>query len=270
METNNKIPNTIYFFNDVIEELYDYENVIDVNPFIRAYNQMTNLFISNEVIQLDYFEAIENLKSILSTDRFYDWVILIGYKGARLFNYINRHVKFNRVEIFNINRIFFSNLSYGFECDYIYSTAKNININSTANVLIVDDILYTGNTLRKVMEVLRIDPHKADVASLISFKDSINLFSQVYSGYSIDNFTWPIENVELWCFRDFIEEYSLRMKDNINVSFIDDELFCTKQIFGNNYGKAKDIIYEIRNVIKNHSVVELCKAFDLDHPYNCL
>ncbi len=114
------------------------------------------------------------------------------------------------------------------------------------------------------MDLLNLHNVDLSLAVLVSFKDISNRVSKIYSGYYIDKYTWPNDDAELWCFKDFVEKKSLKIKDRESISFIDDRQFCEQQVFGNNYLKAKGAIMKFRECIANIPILDLKREFDIE------
>lgn len=249
-------PQIIYFFNDItLDQMNHIEDISQehLSAIIeQSYIQISELFISNTVVNLEYNQLVQHLISSLENDiSYYSHVILVGNKGADLFERIKKYIKYDKLVLININRVFLTDLSDGFECEYNYDVSSNINTTDN-RILIVDDIVYTGETIKKVIDLLKLGNKNLTVASLIVFKDFVDSVSSIHSGYYIDKYSWPIDNVELWCFKDFIEKRSLNIKGKQSSSFIDDKFFCEKYVFGEHYDCAKSIVEKTRYELANH------------------
>lgn len=260
-------PRKIYFYDDVsmILEKYEYPNKSTlIEQAKRCFKDISSFFISNEIVNLDFSNISINLRNNFVKNTKFDVVIIIGKKGQLTFDAIKSKLEYSSVIKIGIRRIFTQELSCGFDCEYEVDNNVSLDLSKMKSVLIVDDILYTGQTVLKVIDLLNLDNTKVSLAALVSFKDISNRVWKIYSGYNVDKYTWPNDDAELWCFKDFIEKSSLKIKNRDYISFIDDESFCKKQVFGENYIKAKAEISFFRKCISNVPVSDLVSEFDIE------
>lgn len=244
-QSDNQIPRVIYYFND-IEMIHQSGS----KELMRYVSELTHCFMSEKIIVLHFQEVLKQLKRQLKGTRF-DLVLCIGNKGKKILEKIEQDITFDKCVTVNIKRVFKTKFTEGFECEYIYDINQDhINIMNEGNVLIIDDILYSGQTIDKVIHMLNIEDCNIAIASLISFKDYVaEKEYEFYHGYYVDKYTWPNDDAELWCLMDFVEETSLNLKDQKAMSIIDDEQYCKETIFGSKYAKAKEVVENIRKIV---------------------
>lgn len=234
----NVYPDKIYFFNDSQAYGNKYNNLIQKDNLV---SDLAKQFKSSKVVTLDYDDLCQKINCSISKEITYDAVVMIGEKGKILFDQIKRNLRYRDLYQIDVKRIFSSDFSEGFDCKYNVKQIPQISFKQYNKILIVDDIVYTGGTIRALVNSYNLDINRCLIVTLIKFKDFNEPIEQ-FCGYVVDEYTWPNGDSELWCLWDFIEKDSCPNMSKKYQTLIDNEKFCRNQVFGENYLKAKEII----------------------------
>lgn len=243
--------NYIYFFNDLlfaIEDLYGGKIPSEIEKKEKELFWNVSLhFKTKMVVPLDSDFVLFNLNQNLFhiKNKNYDLAIILGSKGKSLLNKISSSLHIKNKMLLTIKRYFIDEKLDDLKTEFLLnheeiSELKNfLKEKDDLNILIIDDIIFSGGTIKTAKEMLGITSENFDIITMIAFKDSIeNSEDRIYSGIYINDISWPNAETDLWCFRDFIEMDAVPIKNRESTSFLQQKNFSKKFIFGEQYDKV--------------------------------
>ena len=156
----NVYPDKIYFFNDSQAYGSKCNDLIQKNNLV---NDLAKQFISSKVFMLDYDDLCQKINCSINNENIYDAVVMIGEKGKILFEHIKRNLRYRDLYQIDVKRIFSTDFSEGFDCRYNVKQIPQIVLKEYNKILIVDDIVYTGGTIRALVNSYNLDINRCTI-----------------------------------------------------------------------------------------------------------
>lgn len=178
-----------------------------------------------ELFPFDYLLA--SLRLSLRAALTEEWgtsVVCVGAAGERLFREMEHCLCFSSITRINISRKFMFNASGSLElADFLVNATERPILSTAANILIFDDVVYSGSTIRKVIELLGLtEHHRIYVACLFAFTPVEDAALMQIIGTCVPREQlWPAGNVELVDVMDMHNPHALRFTDGRACSLIE-------------------------------------------------
>jgi len=263
MRFKMKTAEQIYFLNDMplaYKEKYGEEPEAETKKIINEiFNEISTLFVSKYITNISYEFVEDNLTKKIKGNMkdYYDLVITLGGKGQTLFDCVKKKIRYIEHEKVKLKRCLLEKKLDEMKMGFIYDDEKIKNIKNKISkikepkILIVDDIIFSGNSITKAKEILDIK-WNVDIITLLTFENILkDKNNNVYAGMYIKSGVWPDENQDLWCLRDLVEDDAVFFADGESTSFMGQKEFSKEYMFGDNYEKANTLVKKLEEILQN-------------------
>lgn len=243
-----KAAKCIYFFNDMmfaLEDMFTGKIPEELKQEeLKLFWNMTERFVSDKVVPLESDLVMFNLKQNIQAlqNKEYDLAVILGQKGNTLFNKIYSDIHVRNKKLLTIKRYFKNETLNDMEMDFTtnHKEAEEIkhflNESKGLEILFIDDIVFSGGTIKKAKEILDIRSQEVDIITMIALEEAMRVKeNHTYAGIYINDNAWPAAQSDLWCFRDLIEDDAVPLRNGKAASFLYQEEFSRQFMFGKHH-----------------------------------